>query len=84
MIQQTWAPDAEGSIAYYSEVADSHYPTTDIGVPNTEQGVCVCVMSMYVCVHVCTCIYLHRLPPLLSAILSLSLSLSLSLFLSFS
>ena len=38
VIHKTWAPDAAGSIAYYSEVEDDHYFTIDIGVPNTERG----------------------------------------------
>ena len=38
MVQGTWALDAEGSIAYYGEVEDEEYQTTDIGVPNTESG----------------------------------------------
>ena len=38
VVQGTWALDAEGSIAYYSEVEDEEYHTTDIGVPNTETG----------------------------------------------
>lgn len=38
MVQGTWAKDAEGSIAYYSEVEDDQFNTTDIGVPNTERG----------------------------------------------
>lgn len=38
VVQETWAKDAEGSIAYYSEVEDDQFNTTDIGVPNTERG----------------------------------------------
>ena len=38
VVQRTWAPDAEGSIAYYSEVEDTEFHTTDIGVPNTLRG----------------------------------------------
>ena len=38
VLQQTWGSDAEENIAYYSEVADPQYSTTDIGIPNTERG----------------------------------------------
>ena len=39
VLQSTWAGDAHGAIAYYSEVEDPHYSTTNLGVPNSEQGI---------------------------------------------
>lgn len=40
VVQSTWAPDVEGSIAYYSELEDSAYHTINIGLENTETGHC--------------------------------------------
>jgi len=41
VLQQVWGKDAKSSIGYFSEVQDERYSTTNIGVPNTERGVCV-------------------------------------------
>ena len=38
MVWETWAPEVEGSITYYSEEESMKYSTVDIGVPNTESG----------------------------------------------
>ncbi|CAI8027184.1 Beta-1,3-glucosyltransferase [Geodia barretti] len=46
VVQGTWARDAEGSVAYYSEVEDKQFLTTDIGVPNTESGHCGKMMAI--------------------------------------
>jgi UDP-glucose:O-linked fucose beta-1,3-glucosyltransferase len=46
VVQQTWAPDAKGNIAYYSEVEDEQFHTTDIGVPNTSSGHCGKMMAI--------------------------------------
>jgi len=46
VVQETWAPDAEDGIAYYSEVEDEEFHTTDIGVPNTESGRW-CIIGIY-------------------------------------
>lgn len=46
VVQGTWALDAEGSIAYYSEVEDEQFHTTDIGVPNTQSGHCGKMMAI--------------------------------------
>ena len=54
VVQGTWALDAEGSIAYYSEVEDEEYHTTDIGVPNTETG----IRSMSMGGHTESCMYI--------------------------
>lgn len=40
VVQQTWAGDAGGSIAYYSDVEEASIPTVPTGVANTEQGHC--------------------------------------------
>ena len=41
VVQKTWAPEAGRSIVYYSEEESEEYSTVDIGVANTERGVCV-------------------------------------------
>ena len=39
VVMETWAKDVpDGSLRYFSEVADSRYPTVDVGVANTETG----------------------------------------------
>ena len=38
VLTQTWGLDAAGSIGYYSDVEDPTYSTSNVGVPNTEQG----------------------------------------------
>ena len=45
VVQNTWAKElaTAENIAYYSELKDVIYSTTDIGVPNTERGRCVCI-----------------------------------------
>ena len=55
VVQQTWGPDAGSGIAYYSEVEDEQFGTTDIGVPNTERG-----MAAYVYVSSTSWV---RIPP---------------------
>ena len=39
VVMETWGKDVpDGSLRYFSEVADSRYPTVDVGVANTETG----------------------------------------------
>lgn len=46
VLTQTWGQGASGSIGFYSEVEDPVYSTSNIGVPNTEQGHCGKTMAI--------------------------------------